>query len=150
MQLLHDMMLSRGVEHRIVSGKPVKHPYRFFGDTEMVGPYVVFGQQRAKEKLIEKVDNASRGAEASKCLWILLGPPRSAKSRSMDAIKSALHTYSLSEVGKTYTLLLPTVDERLKERAVHSENGVWYVQSPLFARPLQVIPPAMRAELQRH
>jgi serine protein kinase len=149
MQLLHDMMLSRGVEHSIVSGKPVKHRYRFFEDTEMVGPFVVFGQQRAKENLIEKIDNASRGAEASKRLWILLGPPGSAKSRSMDAIKAALNSYSLSEVGKTLTLLLPTVDERLKERAVHSENGVWYLQSPLYARPLQVIPPAMRAEFAK-
>jgi serine protein kinase len=144
MQLLHDMMLQSGVEHAIVSGKPVKHRYRFFESSELVGGYEVFGQQRAKENLVEKIDNASRGAEASKRLWILLGPPGSAKSRSMDAIKHALHVYSLSDIGKTYTLLLPTVDERLQDQALFEENGVFYLQSPLFARPLQAVPEDMR------
>ncbi len=115
MQLLHDMLLSVGVEYNISPGKPLKHRYKFFEEQELIGPYVVFGQQRAKENLVEKIDNASRGAEAGKRLWILLGPPGAAKSRSMDAIKHALHQYSRSETGKSYTLLLPTVDERLKE-----------------------------------
>ena len=110
----------------------------------MVGPYVVFGQQKAKENLIEKVNNASRGLEASKRLWILLGPPGSAKSRSMDGVKHALHEYSKSDSGKTYTLLLPTMDERLKERALFEEKGIYYLQSPLFESPLQVVPAAIR------
>ena len=139
-QLLHDMMLSHGVEHAIVSGKPVKHRYKFFEAKDLVDKFVVFGQQKAKENLIEKIDNASRGAEAAKRLWILLGPPGSAKSRSMDGIKTALNRYSKSEAGKTYTLLLPTVDERLKDRAVLAENGIYYLPSPCFERPLQVIP----------
>ncbi|MCM8534018.1 MAG: hypothetical protein NE330_22845, partial [Lentisphaeraceae bacterium] len=109
-QILHDMLLSSGVEHSIVPGKPVKHRYKFFEDTEKIGKYIVFGQQKAKENLVEKIDNASRGAEASKRLWILLGPPGSAKSRSMDAIKRALNCYSKSDIGKNYHLLLPTVD----------------------------------------
>jgi len=62
----------------------VKHQYEFFETPEMIGKYVVFGQQKAKENLVEKIDNASRGLEASKRLWILLGPPGAAKSRSMD------------------------------------------------------------------
>ena len=90
-QLLHDMILSCGVEHSLQPGKPVKHRYRFFENSALVGSYIVFGQQKAKENLIEQIDNASRGAEASKRLWILLGPPGSAKSRSMDALKHALH-----------------------------------------------------------
>lgn len=142
-QLMHDMMLSQGVEHSIVAGKPVKHKYSFF-ETELVGKSIVFGQQKAKENLVEKIDNASRGAEASKRLWILLGPPGSAKSRSMDAIKTALKRYSASESGKTYCLLLPTVDDRLKEKALFSENGVHYLQAPLYERPLQVIPESLR------
>ncbi|MCM8533433.1 MAG: hypothetical protein NE330_19860, partial [Lentisphaeraceae bacterium] len=28
-QILHDMLLSSGVEHSIVPGKPVKHKYKF-------------------------------------------------------------------------------------------------------------------------
>ncbi|MBF0236976.1 MAG: hypothetical protein HQM12_04660 [SAR324 cluster bacterium] len=143
-QLLHDMILSRGVEHSIVVGKPVKHRYQFFEEPELVGKYVVFGQQKAKMNLVEKVNNASRGLEASKRLWILLGPPGSAKSRSMDGVKQALHEYSVSEHGKTYTLLLPTVDERLKERALFEEDGVYYLQSPLFEMPLQAIPANIR------
>ena len=146
MQLLHDMLVSRGIEHAIMPGKPVKHKYSFFEDQEMVGNYVVFGQQKAKENLVEKIDNASRGMEASKRLWILLGPPGSAKSRSMDGIKNALHEYSMSDEGKTYTLLIPTVDERLKEKAIHEEDGVYYLQSPTFERPLQVIPENLRKE----
>ena len=117
-QLLHDMLLSSGVERTIVPGKPIRHRYAFFEDARQVGMYVVFGQQKAKENLLEKIDNASRGLEASKRLWILLGPPGAAKSRSMDGIKTALNHYSRSEEGRTYTLLLPTVDERLKEKAL--------------------------------
>ncbi|MGA1600124.1 MAG: hypothetical protein ACO4AU_13815 [bacterium] len=144
-QMLHDMILGSGVEHAIVSGKPVKHHYNFFENASMVGPFVVFGQQKAKENLIEKINNASRGLEASKRLWILLGPPGAAKSRSMDGLKNSLKQYSLSEDGKTYTLLLPTVDERLKDRALFEEQGVWYLQAPIFEKPLQVIPDAARA-----
>jgi len=143
-QLLHDMMLSKGVEHSIVSGKPVKHRYAFFEAEELVDKYIVFGQQKAKENIVEKIDNASRGAEASKRLWILLGPPGSAKSRSMDAMKTALNSYSRSEEGKSYCLLLPTVDERLKDKAIFEEKGVWYLQAPLLERPLQAIPSEVR------
>ena len=50
-QLLHDMVLASGVEHSILAGKPIKHRYRFFEDGDRVGPYVVFGQQKAKENL---------------------------------------------------------------------------------------------------
>lgn len=152
-QQLHDMILSGGVEHAIQPGKPVKHRYRFFELPGRVGSYVVFGQQKAKENLVEKFDNASRGAEAAKRLWILLGPPGSAKSRSMDGIKTALNRYSASEAGKTYTLLLPTVDERLRDRALLEEDGVYYIAAPIFERPLQVIPlehrEAFAAELTR-
>ncbi len=144
-QLLHDMLLSSGVERTIVPGKPLRHRYAFFEDSELVGLYVVFGQQKAKENLIEKIDNASRGLEASKRLWILLGPPGAAKSRSMDGIKTALNHYSRSDEGKTYTLLLPTVDERLKEKALFEEKGIHYLQAPIYERPLQVIPSPLRA-----
>jgi serine protein kinase len=143
-QLLHDMLLSSGVERTIVPGKPLRHRYAFFEDPTLVALYVVFGQQKAKENLIEKIDNASRGLEASKRLWILLGPPGAAKSRSMDGIKTALHHYSRSDEGKTYTLLLPTVDERLREKALFEEKGVYYLQAPIFERPLQVIPQSLR------
>jgi serine protein kinase len=143
-QLLHDMLLSSGIERTIVPGKPLKHRYAFFEDDALVAMYIVFGQQKAKENLVEKIDNASRGLEASKRLWILLGPPGAAKSRSMDGIKTALNVYSRSDEGKTYTLLLPTVDERLKEKALFEEKGIFYLQSPIFERPLQVIPPPLR------
>jgi serine protein kinase len=143
-QLLHDMMLASGVEYSVVPGKPIRHSYGFFEDERLVGPYVVFGQQKAKENLVEKISNASRGLEASKRLWILLGPPGAAKSRSMDAIKLALNGYSRSEGGKTYTLLLPTVDERLKEKALFQAEGIYYLPSPIFEKPLQVIPLTLR------
>ena len=145
-QLLHDMMLSRGVDHAMTTGKPVKHTYHFFEDPEIIGPFIVFGQQKAKENLVEKIHNASRGLEASKRLWILLGPPGSAKSRSMDGIKQALNQYSLSKEGKTYYQLLPTVDERLKEKALFEEKGIWYLPSPLYESPLQIVPQSIRNE----
>ena len=148
-QLLHDIMLSSGVEHSIMPGKPVKHRYGFFEFSSMVGDFVVFGQQKAKENLVEKIDNASRGLEASKRLWILLGPPGAAKSRSMDGIKLSLRNYSKSEAGKTYTMLLPTIDERLKDRALFEEEGIFYLQSPLFEKPLQVIPESIRDEFSQ-
>ena len=143
-QILHDMLLACGVEHAIVPGKPVKHRYKFFEQQSYVGNSIVFGQQKAKENLVEKIDNASRGGEASKRLWILLGPPGSAKSRSMDAIKGALKKYSQSDEGKNYYLLLPSVDERLKDSALFEENGILYIPAPLFERPLQIVPDEMR------
>ena len=143
------MILSKGVEHNLVPGKPVKHRYQFFENSDIVGPFIVFGQQKAKENLVEKVDNASRGLESSKRLWILLGPPGSAKSRSMDGIKTALNRYSKSEEGLTFTLLLPTVDQRLADRAVFEENGIYYLQSPLFERPLQALPNNSRDQFAR-
>ncbi len=145
-QLLHDMMLSEGVEHMMIAGKPVKHTYEFFESAKMIGDYVVFGQQKAKENLVEKIHNASRGMEASKRLWILLGPPGSAKSRSMDGIKTALKRYSSSEAGKTFYLLLPTIDDRLKEKALFKEGEIYYLPSPLFEPPLLVIPTEIREE----
>ena len=148
-QLLHDMMLNRGVDHAMTTGKPVKHTYHFFEDPDIIGPYIVFGQQKAKENLVEKIHNASRGMEASKRLWILLGPPGSAKSRSMDGIKRALNQYSLSAAGKTYYQLLPTVDERLKEKALFEEKGIFYLPSPLYESPLQIIPQSIRKEFTR-
>ncbi|MCH2207601.1 MAG: hypothetical protein MK132_17230 [Lentisphaerales bacterium] len=143
-QILHDMLLACGVEHSIVPGKPVKHRYKFFEQQSYVGNSIVFGQQKAKENLVEKIDNASRGGEASKRLWILLGPPGSAKSRSMDAIKRALKKYSQMDEGKNYHLLLPSVDERLKDSALFEENGILYIPAPLFERPLQIVPDEMR------
>ncbi|NQZ59766.1 MAG: hypothetical protein HRT88_20125, partial [Lentisphaeraceae bacterium] len=146
-QILHDMLLSSGVEHSIVAGKPVKHRYKFFEDEKFVGNHIVFGQQKAKENLVEKIDNASRGAEAAKRLWILLGPPGSAKSRSMDSIKRALKVYSQSDVGKNYYLLLPSVDERLRDSAILDDGDIFYLNAPLFERPLQIIPDEMRDEI---
>ncbi|MBU3915005.1 hypothetical protein KKA14_05660, partial [bacterium] len=145
-QLLHDMILSMGVEHLMIAGKPVKHTYHFFEEPKLVEQYVVFGQQKAKENLIEKIHNASRGMEAFKRLWILLGPPGSAKSRSMDGIKTAMKRYSASEQGKTYFLLLPTVDERLKDKAIFKEKDIYYLPAPLFESPLMVIPQEIREE----
>jgi len=145
-QLLHDMIVSSGVVHKLTPGKPPTHKYNFFEDSKYVGDFVVFGQQKAKENLVERVYNASRKNEASKRLWILLGPPGSAKSRSMEAIKTGLNRYSKMEEGKTYTLLLPTINPKLKSRSMFEENGIYYIQSPCFERPLQIISIDKRTE----
>lgn len=157
-QLLLDVIMYYGVERRIIPGKPIQHFYNFFEDKKAVGDFQVFGQQRAKMNMIEKIDNASRGGEAAKRLWILLGPPGSAKSRSMNAIRHALKSYSKSEDGKVYTVLLPTVDERLRDKSVFFEEKtihgdvvtVYYIQSPCFERPLQLIPEDVRGEFTKN
>lgn len=143
-QVLYDMIVSRGVEHTIIAGKPPVHDYRFFEDKDIVRSFVVFGQQKAKENLVERIYNASKGNEASKRLWVLLGPPGSAKSRSMEAIKTSLNIYSKTDDGKTYTVLLPTVNKKLETKAVYEEDGVYYIQAPCFERPLQLIPSEYR------
>jgi serine protein kinase len=151
-QLNRDMIYASGISHKIIPGKQIEHLFHFFEDNNMVGNNVVFGQRVAKKNLVEKIDNASRGNEAAKRLWILLGPPGSAKSRSMNALKHALKMYSLSHGGKTYTILLPTVDERLKDKAVLTEtiNGkaIYYLQAPIYEKPLQIIPHTLRADFQ--
>ena len=149
MQLMYDMILSSGVDHDIVPGRPVYHKYNFFEDSSRVGKYIVFGQQTAKENLIERIHNASKGQQASKRLWILLGPPGSAKSLSMDGIKSALNNYSRSEAGKTYTILIPTMDERLSDRALFKEGDIYYIQAPIFEKPLQIVPDEIRSEFTK-
>ena len=63
---------------------------------------------------------------------------------AQDGIKGAFNVYSRSAEGRTYTLLLPTVDDRLKEKALFEEDGIYYLQGPIFERPLQVIPPNLR------
>jgi serine protein kinase len=143
-QIMHDMIVSSGVKHTIVPGKPVKHEYGFFEDKNLVNKSIVFGQQKAKENLVEKISNASMGKEASKRLWILLGPTGSAKSLSMDGVKNALHRYSRSEDGKTYTLMIPTVDKRLFGKCEYEENGIHYMVAPCFERPLQAVPAHLR------
>ena len=57
----------------------------------------------------------------------------------MEGIKLALKQYSQSEEGKTHTLLLPTVDKRLRDQALFEEEDIFYLQSPLFEKPLQVL-----------
>jgi len=151
-QLILDMILSCGVSHKINPGKPIEHTYNFFEDEPLVGDSVVFGQQIAKENLVEKIDNSSRGNEAAKRLWILLGPPGSAKSRSMNALKTALKRYSQSERGKTFTVLLPTTDKRLKEKAVMKRTvggtEIFYLQAPIYEKPLQLIPEELRSKFE--
>jgi serine protein kinase len=143
-QIMHDMMVSSGVKHKIVSGKPVKHEYNFFEDKSMVNKSIVFGQQKAKENLVEKISNASMGKEASKRLWILLGPTGSAKSLSMNGVKTALNKYTRSDAGRTYTLMLPTLDERLFSKCELEADGIHYMQAPCFERPLQAVPEHLR------
>jgi serine protein kinase len=143
-QLMHDMIVSSGVKHKISPGKPVKHHYEFFEDKKLIGNSVVFGQQKAKENIVEKISNASMGKEASKRLWILLGPTGSAKSLSMNGVKNALKEYSKSDKGVNYILMLPTKDKRLFGKCEFEENGIHYMPAPCFEKPLQVVPEHLR------
>jgi serine protein kinase len=145
-QLIHDMIKTSGTSYKFVSGNPIRQEYNFFTDKKFVNQYVVFGQEKAKGNLVEKLSNSAKGLEASKRLWILLGPPGSAKSRSMDALKSGLKFYSESEEGKTYTLLLPTIDKRLASKAILTDNktGIMYLPAPCFETPLQIFPQDVR------
>jgi serine protein kinase len=145
-QLIHDMIQRSGVDYTVLHGQPLSQNWKFFTDKNMVADYVVFGQGKAKENLLEKFSNASKGMEASKRLWILLGPPGSAKSRSMEAIKTALNSYTRSDEGVTFTVLLPTVDERLKSKALFTEDGIHYLQAPCFEKPFQIIPKNLRKD----
>jgi serine protein kinase len=145
-QLVHDMIQKSGCDYKMIYGSPLKQNWNFFTDSEAVGNNIVFGQSKAKENLLSNFSNSAKGLEASKRLWILLGPPGSAKSRTMEAIKNALKCYTSSDEGKTYTLLIPTMDDRLRGKAVMKENGISYLQAPCFEKPLMLIPPAQRNE----
>ena len=151
-QLMNDMIFRSGVEHTMLPGSALKQKYKFFEDPDMVDDYIVFGQGKAKSNLVEKISNASKGMESAKRLWILLGPPGSAKSRSMDSIKTALNAYSTSEEGQSYYLLLPTLDKRLSDKCMpgvtmKSPNGeIGYIPAPCFETPLQIVPKSERNE----
>ena len=149
-QTMNDMIHTSGVDYKVVPGQPITSTYKFFTDKEKVGKNIVFGQKQAKGNLVEKISNASQGKEASKRLWILLGPPGSAKSLSMSGIKESLKRYSMSDAGRTYTLLLPTLDDRLDGKVIMREeiNGkkVGYIPAPCFEQPLQAVPQSVRSE----
>jgi serine protein kinase len=146
-QLVHDMIQRSGCDYKIIYGAPLKQKWKFFTDTSAVGNNIVYGQTKAKENMLANLSNSAKGLEASKRLWILLGPPGSAKSRTMEAIKNSLKVYSQSEEGKTYTVLLPSVDDRLKDKAEFEVDGIYYIQSPCFEKPLQIIPMEYRKEI---
>ena len=150
-QLMNDMIHRSGIDYEMVPGSTLKQKYSFFEDADSVDQYIVFGQGKAKSNLVEKISNASKGMEASKRLWILLGPPGSAKSRSMDAIKTALYKYSSSDEGAVYTVLLPTLDERLSDKTIpdlkyEGNDDIKYIQSPCFETPLQLVPSDLRKD----
>ena len=52
-------------------------------------------------------------------------------SLAQDGIKGAFNVYSRSAEGRTYTLLLPTVDDRLKEKAL-SRKTAFIICKALF------------------
>ena len=78
-QLLHDMLLSSGVERTIVPGKPIKHRYDFFEDEALVGMYAVFGQHKAKEKPGRKDRQRKSRSGSLEALVDPAGPSRGGK-----------------------------------------------------------------------
>lgn len=86
----------------------------------------LFGIDSALERIANYFKAASEGSEVGRRLLLLLGPPSGGKSTLVTLLKRALEEYSLTEEGALYAIK----------------------DSPVHENPLNLIPPAKRAEFR--
>lgn len=86
----------------------------------------LFGIDNALERIANYFKAASEGSEVGRRLLLLLGPPSGGKSTLVTLLKRALEEYSQTDEGALYAIK----------------------DSPVHENPLNLIPPAKRAEFR--
>ena len=87
----------------------------------------IFGLDRALDRLVQFFHAGARGLEVRKRILLLMGPPASGKSSTVNLIKQGLERYSRTDHGATYAI-----------------KGC-----PMQEEPLHLIPEERRQELAR-
>ena len=64
----------------------------------------IFGLDRALDRLVQFFHAAARGLEVRKRILLLMGPPASGKSSSVNLLKAGLERYTRSDQGEVYAI----------------------------------------------
>ena len=140
MQLLHDMLLSAGVEYNISPGKPLKHRYKFFEEQELIGPYVVFGQQRAKENLVEFT-----GASVESFTGLLVDYAQkvgaSVVVRGLRAVSDFEHEFQMAQMNRHLDSKLETIFLMPNEKYFYTSSNLIKRVHLYGGRETDLVPP---------
>lgn len=116
-----DMILSVGVE-KLKEGTPDEvSRYNFFSEE-------LFGIDEAIEQIVEYFKSAAQRLEVRKRILLLMGPVGGGKSTIVTLLKRGLEKWTRTESGAVYAI-----------------KGC-----PMHGEPMQLIPPELRAEIERH
>ena len=64
----------------------------------------IFGMDRALDRLVQFFNAASNGLEVRKRILLLMGPPASGKSSTVNLLKAGLERYTRTDEGATYAI----------------------------------------------
>ena len=112
---IYDMIQRAGVSPGL-DGVP---QYRLFNGQ-------IFGLDRALDRMVQFFHAASNGLEVRKRILLLMGPPASGKSSTVNLLKAGLERYTRTDQGATYAI-----------------KGC-----PMQEDPLHLIPEERRAEME--
>jgi serine protein kinase len=116
-----DMVLAAGVEKINEGSRDEIVKFNFFSDE-------LFGIERPISKIVEYFKSAGQRLEVRKRILLLMGPVGGGKSTIVTMLKRGLERWSRTTDGAVYAI---------KDCPMHEE-------------PLHLIPPELRAEIERH
>src|SRR6267378_2899183 len=116
-----DMVLAAGVEKINEGSRDEIVKYKFFSEE-------LFGIERPISKIVEYFKSAGQRLEVRKRILLLMGPVGGGKSTIVTMLKRGLEKWSRTSDGAVYAI---------KDCPMHEE-------------PLHLIPPELRAEIERH
>jgi serine protein kinase len=116
-----DMILAAGVEKINEGSRDEIVKYNFFSDE-------LFGIERPISKIVEYFKSAGQRLEVRKRILLLMGPVGGGKSTIVTMLKRGIEKWSRTADGAVYAI---------KDCPMHEE-------------PLHLIPPELRAEIERH
>lgn len=89
------------------------------------GRYALYGIDKTTSQLIDVLKGGAKGLEIGKRILLLMGPPGGGKTTLVDAIKSGLEDYSMTDEGAMYAI-----------------DGC-----PMHEEPLKLVPESLRTRL---
>src|SRR6266478_6299657 len=116
-----DMVLASGMEKINEGSRDEIVKFQFFSDE-------LFGIERPISKIVEYFKSAGQRREVRKRILLLMGPVGGGKSTIVTMLKRGLERWSRTSDGAVYAI---------KDCPMHEE-------------PLHLIPPELRAEIERH
>src|SRR5882762_5890 len=116
-----DMVLASGMEKINEGSRDEIVKFQFFSDE-------LFGIERPISKIVEYFKSAGQRLEVRKRILLLMGPVGGGKSTIVTMLKRGLERWSRTSDGAVYAI---------KDCPMHEE-------------PLHLIPPELRAEIERH